>query len=110
MGMLTGIRVITLLELIFWFIRLISRRCFKSHETKYEFPAGRSNSGRQRIDALEKRNAEMEKRNAEMEKRNEAMEKEIKRKFSVMEKILSHGVRPGRKVIRHSNWPSLKKK
>ena len=103
MGMLTGIRVITLLELTFWFIRLISRRCFKSREAKYEFPDRRSNLGRQRIDALEKKNAVMEKRNEVIEKENDVM----KTKISVIEKKLSRGLRPGGKVFRPRNWPSL---
>lgn len=94
--MLTGIRVITLLELTFWFIRLISRRCFKSRETNYEFPERKSNPGRQRMEALEKR--------------NEAIEKEMRTKISVIEKRLSRQLKPGGKVIRTRKWPSIKVK
>ena len=36
MGMLTGIRVLTLVELTFWFVRLFSRRCFTSSKTGIE--------------------------------------------------------------------------
>ena len=36
MGMLTGIRVLTLVELAFWFVRLFSRRCFRSSKTGME--------------------------------------------------------------------------
>ena len=52
--MLTGIRVLTLVELAFWFVRLFSRRCFRSSSTDVEKPAPRPSQKDDRMDALEK--------------------------------------------------------
>ena len=51
--MLTGIRVLTLVELAFWFVRLFSRRCFKSSKTGIEQAESPPNKKIDRIDALE---------------------------------------------------------
>ena len=53
MGMLTGIRVLTLVELTFWFVRLFSRRCFRSSKTGIEQAESPPNKKIDRIDALE---------------------------------------------------------
>ena len=52
--MLTGIRVLTLVELAFWFVRLFSRRCFTSSKTGIEQAESPPNKKTDRIDALEK--------------------------------------------------------
>ena len=52
--MLTGIRVLTLVELAFWFVRLFSRRCFTSSKTGIEQAESPPNKKIDRIDALEK--------------------------------------------------------
>ena len=53
MGMLTGIRVLTLVEIAIWFVRLFSRRCFRSSITDLEQPAPRPIQNDDRFDALE---------------------------------------------------------
>ena len=55
MGMLTGIRVLTLVELAFWFVRLFYRRCFRSSTTDIKQPAPRTRQKDDEIDALEKK-------------------------------------------------------
>ena len=95
--MLTGIRVITLLELSFWFIRFFSRCIFKNRETKNTTSEARTNSGKKRIDAVEKRNAAIERRIEVMEKENAAMKKKLSRES-----------RGRRKAIGTKLWPSFK--
>ena len=68
MGMLTGIRVLTLVELAFWFVRLFSRRCFRSSKTGIEQAESPPNKKIDRIDALEKQNAAMEDKITMIEK------------------------------------------
>ena len=95
--MLTGISVITSLEVSFWFIRFFSRCIFKNQETKNTTSEARINSGKKRFDALEKRNAAIERR-------NEVMEKEI----AAMKKKISREPRARRKAIGTKMWPSFK--
>ena len=59
--MLTGIRVLTLVELAFWFIRLFSRRCFRPSTTDIEKPVPCPKQKDERMDALEERNNAIEK-------------------------------------------------
>ena len=60
--MLTGIRVITLLELAFWLIRFICRRCFGPHKTNPSNAT--SHPGTKKIEEIEKRLAYLEKGNS----------------------------------------------
>ena len=56
MGLFTGIRIITLLELAFWIVRFLCRHCFPSFDT------GHQEEKKETIDSLAKRFAILEKR------------------------------------------------
>ena len=92
MGMLTGIRVITLLELAFWIVRFVCRYCFTSYDT--QCPEEGLRPKKKRIDEIERIEKELEKK--------------IENRFSVMEKTMSLQLRPWRKVSKNSKWPSFK--
>ena len=87
--MLTGIRVLTLLELAFWFVRFFSRRCFRSSKTETEQQALPSTQNNEEFNALKEENAAM------------------KREISVIkEMIFWQSKSPGKKG-KVNNWPSI---
>ena len=101
MGMLTGITIITLLELAFWIIRFVSQRFSKSDSTKEENSESIPSPTTKRIEALEKRNAAIEKRNAAIEKKNA-------KRLSAVERKISLGARLRGKVLKPRILPSIK--
>ena len=107
MGMLTGIRVLTLLELAFWFIRFFSRKVFGPSNTEVDNKLQPPNQKKETCDESKERNTtiknEIRKIKKASEEQNAIMEKKIR---MMIKKEITKNSKSSGKKLKSRIWPS----